>query len=764
MPIFKPACFICDLQDCPYLPSHADLQMVELVTKKIKYTGGTYLSQKLRCRESSVLEHQSYFYDPCQRCDAAAARGTPDKPLCLNCQHRRIQHFFICTRSHSVHGLKLLLGTYQQIQEGYRDACEICTMIYKSLQVKRVMASYVWDDSDELKADSKAWLYRAMATKNERSRMSITWGQGHDLCELSLGLAASPTGPWYSAGLNGEQEQKTAMRAAGTKISWELVREWLSACDTQHHLEASNITQPIAPGHLPRGFMVIDVRAGCLIDAPPNCSYVALSYVWGVFYEGELSATMAAMPDLRLPGSLRRDTLPATIWDTFTVCLEIGVQYLWIDRLCIMQDSGSQKMEQIQSMDIIYSHAVLTICALGSSDSHSGLWGTAGTPRALLQGHARIGEADIIEKLNDDRVWRLGHAWWRRAWTYQEYLLSGPKLLFSPWNLMFECGHGVEVEGFANISNFTPESDIRGSRRSRLQKYDEIVQEYNDREFTYPDDIYDAFQGVFKLLYGSLDEFVWCLPAADFDKALVWSTESLHPWHNEFDEPCWRGTPRVPTRGVHLASWSWVSASGRTTLDSNLPGFFSSVARWYHWNNDKGLRPVVNDGLTWDQSEDSIIHAWAAWHVGCIETPMPEDIKDSSNFTYLQEKLSQKWPTYQDYWHEAFRVPAPEFTSEQLALVKEKTGRLLLRTSLASLQIEYEKSRQRLTIRDNCGKHVGLVQDKTTAPTFSERFYGKNYDFVAFSTASSTPPLDDLQEEGWLGQACDFKPLPQIEE
>lgn len=759
MTVSKPACFICDVQDCPHLPSRADLKVGEVVDEELPHRRARF-----RYRKSSPIEYQNYFYDSCQQCDEPTAQTL----LCLNCQHRRIQHIFICSRSYGISDLKLLLGTYQQIQDGHRDACEFCTLIYKSLQVKRVVASYLLDETedDELEADTQAWLVRAKSDK--KNNVLIKWSgksSMYSIFDVRLALAARPTGPWFMDGFEDVQEEAD-MRVAGTRISWELVREWLSVCDTQHHLEAPSITQPIARGDLPRGFMVIDVKAGCIIDAPPDCSYIALSYVWGNVREGELSATMAVMQDLRLPGSLRRDTLPATIWDALTVCQEIEVQYLWVDRLCIIQDSGAQKIEQIRSMDVIYSHAVLTICAMGSNDSHSGLWGTAGTPRTLIQGHARIGEFEIIEVLNDDRTWRLGHKWWRRAWTYQEYLLSGSKLLFSPWNLTFECVHCVEVEGLAHINIFTPESDVRGSRKTALEKYVEIVQEYNDREFTYPDDIYDAFQGVFKLLYESLDQFVWGLPAVDFDKALVWSTESLYPWHNEFDEPRWRGTPRIPTRGVHLASWSWVSASGRTTLDVNLPGFFSSVARWYHWDNDRGLRPVVNDGLTWDEKKDPIIHAWAAWHMGCIETPMPADLQDSTSLVCLQEKVSQKWPTYQDYWREAFAGPAPEFTSKELALVKEKTGRLLLRTTLASLQIECSKSRSRIAIKDPCGNCVGDVLDHTTAPTFSESFSGRNYDFVAFSVASRTPSqaLDDPQKHGLLGRACDFKPLPQHKE
>lgn len=751
-------CLICDQQHCPYFRSHVDLKVGKHDGKR----------EELKFAESSLDEYNEFFFGPCQRCDQPAARGTPERSLCPNCQHLRLQHFFLCTAEDGgkFPGLKLPLGTYRQIQAGRDAACEFCTLVDKSLQIQRVAASYLFNAREDVKDDWEAFIKRDRY--HPARSMEINWTQGIGTFDLRL---LRPITLSDTEALNLSQSSQDRGIAVPTPhISWTTVKEWLLECDSQHPHAPVDIPQ--ISEDLPEGFMVIDVGAGCIVDAPRNCCYIALSYVWGELRPGELTAITATLASLRVPESLRKSTLPPTIWDAMTVCQKLGAQYLWVDRLCIIQDSDTQKSEHIRAMDAIYARSWLTICAVGSPDSHTGLWGCDDTPRSLTQGCGKIGDMWLAYELPDDRYWRLGHLWWKRAWTYQEYVLSRRKLLISPWQVTFECDHTVRSDACVGRRfNVIAETEIRKSERSRLQVYADVVEEYNDRMLTWQDDIYDAFQGVFKSIYKSLDQFVWGLPASDFDQALSWFTESLDRWPNEVLGPMGSGIPRFPRRpGGHIASWSWASSSGRTSLDNGW-NVISSMARYNTWDEKAGLRPVITDGVVWKSDEfNPRLYAWCAWDLGFIDAPLPSTLRGRS-FHILADKLQERWPTYKEYWREAFLATGNAWVCEESAksdLLKEKNGRLLLRSSLINTCIgkpwsgEFGEGYARPILAPD-GTAIGFIDNMSTLPT-ATLSCEKKWDFVALSIGSGEwIAKKAMRYKPSQGYACDFKPLPEQE-
>ena len=65
-------------------------------------------------------------------------------------------------------------------------------------------------------------------------------------------------------------------------------------------------------------------------------------------------------------------TLPATIQDAIIVTRKLGLRYLWVDALCIFQDSTSDKDAEIAKMDQIYQNARLTISAASAEKCQDG--------------------------------------------------------------------------------------------------------------------------------------------------------------------------------------------------------------------------------------------------------------------------------------------------------------------------------------------------------------------------------------------------------
>jgi len=90
---------------------------------------------------------------------------------------------------------------------------------------------------------------------------------------------------------------------------------------------------------------------------------------------------------LRVPGSLSGSTtgitLPDTIRDAIRLTHELGGQYLWVDCLCIIQDSNTIE-HSLKTMAAIYASAELKIVAAASKDANYGLRGIGGPAQARI--------------------------------------------------------------------------------------------------------------------------------------------------------------------------------------------------------------------------------------------------------------------------------------------------------------------------------------------------------------------------------------------
>lgn len=71
------------------------------------------------------------------------------------------------------------------------------------------------------------------------------------------------------------------------------------------------------------------------------------------------------MSELRQSRSLakRRDALPATIRDAMNFTKGVGVRYLWVDSLCLVQDNHEELSQCCRLMATVYREAEFTIVA-----------------------------------------------------------------------------------------------------------------------------------------------------------------------------------------------------------------------------------------------------------------------------------------------------------------------------------------------------------------------------------------------------------------
>ena len=179
--------------------------------------------------------------------------------------------------------------------------------------------------------------------------------------------------------------------------------------------------------------------------------YATLSYCWGLSadnpYETMYTTTEATV-QARMEG-MPLNEMPKTLQDAVVVTRALGLQYLWIDALCIIQDSKSDVAHEISNMASVYGNCELVVCAANSSSSKEGFLKPRDALRPLVTmpyvpsdgGDAgTYGFYDAESFPSRDNWSSIEDAEWnRRAWTFQERVVSPRVLHFGSDIVRLEC-------------------------------------------------------------------------------------------------------------------------------------------------------------------------------------------------------------------------------------------------------------------------------------------------------------------------------------
>lgn len=110
-----------------------------------------------------------------------------------------------------------------------------------------------------------------------------------------------------------------------------------------------------------------DTQSPRLVDTASQTGYyVALSYCLGSQASSEMRLTMSSLS--RLQRNMEPSELPRRVSDAIELTRSLGVRYIWIDSLCVVQDDQEELLNAISSMSDIYRSAILTIAAVGAND------------------------------------------------------------------------------------------------------------------------------------------------------------------------------------------------------------------------------------------------------------------------------------------------------------------------------------------------------------------------------------------------------------
>lgn len=180
------------------------------------------------------------------------------------------------------------------------------------------------------------------------------------------------------------------------KADLRLFKFWLDHCESRHGDSCCSLPLMEHLGR-PTGLLLIDVKDSCIVNAPDACPYVALSYVWGKCNSYKL--TKADLPSTRQKRGLLRKALPATVRDAITVTLGVGLRYLWVDAICIVQDDRAHLQSQIKQMASVYANAACTIIAAAGDDADYGLPGVRAGTRLLRQDVLKVSGTTLMSAI-----------------------------------------------------------------------------------------------------------------------------------------------------------------------------------------------------------------------------------------------------------------------------------------------------------------------------------------------------------------------------
>ncbi|KAF2826648.1 HET-domain-containing protein [Ophiobolus disseminans] len=333
-----------------------------------------------------------------------------------------------------------------------------------------------------------------------------------------------------------------------------LIKDWMQLCNHTHPRCQLRST-PTFPSLL---IAIKDGEQGqlCLVDGTAcGEKYVTLSYRWGSKHNEGYVTTLSNI-DSRRNGFLLCD-LPATIRDTITLVHWLGIQHVWIDAICIIQDCHDDWTREGGRMNEIYSSSYLTISADTSLDTDAGLfhqrnllgWQTCIHPTILKPwdrstpgphygtfpgnalGRSKLtgspvptGARAICCGIAPAKLCMDTNILSNRGWILQERILSRRILHWSTYEMSWECNELIASErqpagqaGIEPYRKWTPRDAIETPwkrfrellypnsehtdeegfpREMKCGDWHDFVREFSRRELTYKADRLSAMSGL----------------------------------------------------------------------------------------------------------------------------------------------------------------------------------------------------------------------------------------------------------------------------
>ncbi|KAH7357594.1 heterokaryon incompatibility protein-domain-containing protein [Pyrenochaeta sp. MPI-SDFR-AT-0127] len=245
-----------------------------------------------------------------------------------------------------------------------------------------------------------------------------------------------------------------------------------------------------------------------LIDTQgKSFQYVALSHCWGS--ATQLRATKSNWTKLAV--NISFNALPPLFQDAIIITRQLGLRYIWIDSLCIIQDSLRDWETESSKMGSIYQNSYITISATNSGDGSAKCLSERRKPVKIPYENTTKKEFALRARkiLDHHPTSSPGGGPARpvgpltfRAWALQEHVLSTRILHYTATELLFECKTSYRCEcmperkAYPTTPSLIPKAVASKKVDAVWQAWQRIVEQYSVRELTVPGDKLPAISGI----------------------------------------------------------------------------------------------------------------------------------------------------------------------------------------------------------------------------------------------------------------------------
>jgi hypothetical protein len=177
--------------------------------------------------------------------------------------------------------------------------------------------------------------------------------------------------------------------------------------------------------------------------------YTALSHPWGARpHFRTLTSNIEAFRK-----SVDFDALPATFQHAVMTTRAMGLRYVWIDSLCIIQGPDGDFEKEAGNMERIFSSAYCVIAACSARGQNDGFLKRHRQDREFLtferEGLSPLYICSFVDDFNRDVLNSdLNH----RGWVLQERALARRTVYFTDTQMYWECGEGVRCQSLTKMN------------------------------------------------------------------------------------------------------------------------------------------------------------------------------------------------------------------------------------------------------------------------------------------------------------------------